>query len=174
MLVIVSTTCPDTIARAPARPADRARIRGRNQLIRKKYAISQAANPTATRQSIATSNSTDPSKDAKAKATTLIISTATSVTARAACICFCAIRPAKSSSKKPTFWPSVQRCKRLRTKGFTFGCTMIAFDADDRPNRIGRAMMKKPTAPNIRPRFCPSKNASGPELIAPSMTRPRI
>ncbi len=63
--------------------------------------------------------------EASAKATVLIISVATSVTARAACICFCAMRPAKSLSKKVTACPSVQRCRRDSTSGSTFGPTMM-------------------------------------------------
>mmetsp|Transcript_18034 Transcript_18034/g.27587 ORF Transcript_18034/g.27587 Transcript_18034/m.27587 type:complete len:291 (+) Transcript_18034:14232-15104(+) len=98
----------------------------------------------------------------------------TSVTARAACICFCAMRPAKSSSKKVTDWPNVQRCKRDKTNGFTLGCTMIEFDADDSPKRIGRAIRKNPSAPMIRPILPGAKNPSGPNSTVASITRPRI
>ena len=174
MLVIVSTTCPDTIARAPARPAARLRTRGKNQLISARYITSQTENPTATRQSIAKSKATDPTREASAKATTLITSAATSVTARAACICFCAMRPAKSSSKKLTFCPNVQRCSRDSTSGFTLGCTMIALEAEERPNSTGRATRKNAIAPKTRTRLLPSKNRSGPALTVASITLPKI
>ena len=103
-----------------------------------------------------------------------MISDTTSVTARAACICFCAMRPAKSSSKNPTVWPSVHLCKRDNTKGFTLGCTMIELDADDRPNSTGRAIRKNANAPSIRAVLFGSKNPSGPSSAAESITMPRM
>ena len=45
----------------------------------------------------------------RAKTMVLMNSTVASVTARPVCICFCAMRPAKSLSKKVMSWPSVQR-----------------------------------------------------------------
>ena len=66
------------------------------------------------------------------------ISVATSVTARAACICFCAMRPAKSLSKKVTACPSVQRCSRDRTSGITFGPITMEFEAEDAAKDRGR------------------------------------
>ena len=170
---MVSTTWPETIARAPARSADRTRTRGKYQLISAKYKINQTKNAAATRQSIASNNKTDPNKDASAKATTLIASDATSVTARAHCICFWAIRPAKSSSKNVMFCPRVQRCSRDRTNGLTLGCTMMELDAADSPNAIGRIARKNPIAKAINQKFDPSKKLSGPKVVA-SMTMPRI
>jgi hypothetical protein len=81
---------------------------------------------------------TEPMTEARAKQTVLITSVATSVTARAACICFCAMRPAKSLSKKVTAWPSVQRCRRDSTSGITFGPMMMLLEAEDTAKASGR------------------------------------
>ena len=56
-----------------------------------------------------------PTMEATAKSPVLMTSTVTVVTAFAVCICFCAMRPAKSSSKKVTACPIVQRCSRVST-----------------------------------------------------------
>ncbi len=82
---------------------------------------------------------TEATTDAKAKAPVLIVSVTTSVTARAACICFCAIRPAKSLSKKVIDCPKVQRCSRDKTKGITLGPMMIELAADEAAKAKGRA-----------------------------------
>ena len=102
MFVMVSTTCPETFARAPARAADCLRTFGRNAFIRKKYKINQIINTPDILRSIVISNSTDPTSEARENAPTFIISVTTSVNALDVCICFCAMRPAKSSSKKVT------------------------------------------------------------------------
>ena len=102
--------------------------------------------------------------EASAKAMVLIDSLATSVTARAACICFCAIRPAKSLSKKVTACPSVQRCRRERTRGRTFGCTTMEFDAAESPKASGRSTTRKTAKPRYSGQFCTRMAAaSAPE-----------
>jgi hypothetical protein len=54
------------------------------------------------RQSMAASIATDPISVATAKAPALMTSVTTFTSAVAVCICFCAMRPAKSLSKKVT------------------------------------------------------------------------
>ena len=107
MFVMVSTTCPETFARAPARSADCLRTFGRNALIKRRYKINQTINTPDILRSIVTSKSTEPTSEAKENAPTFTISVTTSVNALDVCICFCAMRPAKSSSKKVTAWPIV-------------------------------------------------------------------
>ena len=102
--------------------------------------------------------SADPTSEAIAKKPTLITSAATSVNARAACICFCAIRPAKSSSKNVTDWPSVQRFSRDRTRGVTLGCTTMAFAAADTPKDSGRSTTKNATNPRNCGKICITSN----------------
>ncbi len=153
MLVTVSTTCPDTMARLAARAFDRARTRGMNHRIVQRYPATQTMSPSAIQPLIVVRSSADPTSEASAKQTTLMNSVATSVIAREVCICFCAMRPAKSSSKKVTACPSVQRCSRIRTIGFTFGATMIAFDAEDRPNMSGLSSRKNAPTPISSARF---------------------
>ena len=105
------------------------------------------------RQSMVVSRSAEPTSEASAKATTLIDSTTTSVRARAVCICFWAMRPAKSSSKKVTDWPIVQRCNRERTSGLTLGATTTLLAAAASPKTSGRSTRKKPTKRAISSRL---------------------
>ena len=162
------------MARAPARRADRTRMRGRYQRISARYTSSHAAKAAVIRASITDSKISDPTNDASAKAITLMTSTVTSVSARAACISFCAMRPAKSSSKKVTAWPSVHRFRRDKTNGLMFGATRMEFAAEESPKNSGRATRKNAVAAKSIHSVEPSKYAAGSVPETESTTRFRI
>ena len=107
ILVIVSTTCPVTIARAPARAFENLRTRGMKWRIKKTYPTIHNTKPAAIRQSTVPKSITAPIKDAAANSTVCSTSVTTSVSARLVCISFWEIRPAKSLSKNVTACPSV-------------------------------------------------------------------
>ena len=94
ILVIVSTTCPVTIARAAALALALSRMRGSMKRRNSTYPTSQAARITKNRQSIVENRSAAPKTEARPKTTAFTVSTTLSDSDRDACICFCAIRPA--------------------------------------------------------------------------------
>ncbi len=171
MLVTVSTTCPVTAARAPARSLARTRMRGRNQSISPKYATVHTAIAAPARPSIPATMIAAPTMEASAKRPVLITSTVTVVTALAVCICFCAMRPAKSSSKKVTACPIVHRCSRVSTWFCRLGCRTTDCIAAFSPVTNGRTITRNAVAASSSA-IVSDQSASGPASIAPSMIQP--
>ena len=112
-----------------------------------------------------------PSAAAPAKLIAFTVSCTTETMPFAACICFCAIRPAKSSSKKLTDWPSVCRFSRDITCPKRFGITAIDWNPPASPNDSGRSTSSTRIAVTARPRLSAQNPAPGPAAVA-SITLP--
>ena len=106
-----------------------------------------------------------------AKPPTFMHSITTSVIARAVCCCFCAIRPAKSSSKKLSACPIVCRCSRDMTSGNRFTPNESELNPPLMPMRPGR-MITKNTASRRNLPQCAANSPTGPCSVARSMAQP--